>query len=856
MSIQPPSCRLAGFLSTVALAAAATSGLPADVRRVAPGRAEYATSGFHNLFMGSGYRKLWTTPIDFEVLDLDTFAGGLQPVRQVGSMQSIGLALKGGDGRSYTFRTSDKDPTRILPPEWAETVPARLFQDATTANHPGVGFVLPPLAEAAGVLHTTPRYVFMPDDPALGEFRATFGGQPGTIEEFPLPGPGGSPGFAGATEIVSTGELWKRHLAGDVHVDERALVRARLFDLWIQDWDRHNKQWRWLRRGDAAFEPLPEDRDQAFSRFGGLLLSTARATHPKFMDFSDEYENFEGWMTQGGEVDRWLLSGAGRAVFEETAKDLAARLGDEVVDAAVSRLPTEWYAVDGPRLAAALKKRRASLVPAALEFYERLASRVDVHATDLADSVQVTRGEDGRLEVAISSAPGSAPWFQRRFDPRETREVRLYLYAGPDAMTTSGPPGGPIALRVMGGAGEDRLDDSGSGGTRFYDTDAGAVVVGGTGLDDTAWERRPAKPEETPWLEWRDWGSRTLPQYKLWWEPDPELLLAAGLAHQTWGFRKSPYSTLQAVQLQYSTGRNAFKFTYDGEFRRESSNVYWVVDSQASGLENLNYFGFGNETSSAPPEGGDESFYDADSDTYDLFLSNWWAPTRTLELYAGPDVKVTRTGQSGFIGSDQPEGLGQFGQAGLKAGFDLDTRGHPRTGTLGDHFRADGKPARSGVRLKAEGQYYADAWDSTGFGGVEGTLRGYLAGPRAMLAARVGGRRVWGAYPWFEAAFVGSGDSLRGYRKNRFAGDASLYGSVEARLWLFKGRLIAPGRWGVFGLADSGRVSFEGESSGGWHNSYGGGVFFQMLTLNTVFHAALAHGDEGTRFYVNYGFEF
>jgi hypothetical protein len=855
-----PLSRLTLLLPACALAAAIAGRTleAAEVRRVMAGRPEYDASGFQRLLMGSGYRALWTTPIDFELLDLRAFAGGLTPVRQVGSMQSIGLAMKGADGRSYTFRTSDKDPKRILPPEWADTVPARLFQDATTANHPGVAFVVPPLAEVAGVLHTTPRYVFMPDDPALGEFRKTFGGKPGTIEEFPLPGPDGAPGFAGATEIVSTGELWKKFLAGEARVDDRALLRARIFDLWIQDWDRHNKQWRWLRRGkDALFEPLPEDRDQAFSRFSGFLLSTARGTHPKFMDFHDSYENFEGWMTQGGEVDRWLLSAVGRAAFEETARELAVRLTDQVVDDAVGRLPPEWYALDGARLAAALKKRRDGLVPAALEFYARLASKVDVHATDLADSVRVTRGEDGGLELAISSAPGAPPWFDRRFDPHDTREVRLYLYAGSDAVTASGPPGGPITLRVVGGGGSDRVDDSKSGGTRVYDAAGISVAEGpGTRLERKAWERRPAKPKETPWLEWRDWGSRTLPQYKLWYEPDPALMLAAGFTRQTWGFRKSPYSTLQAVQLQYSTGRNAFKFNYDGEFRRENSNLYFVVDAQASGLENLNYFGFGNQSSSEPPEGSGESFYDADSDTYDLFVSSWWAPTRTLELYAGPDVKLTDTAQSGFIGSDQPAGLGQFGQVGAKAGFDLDTRGHPRTGTLGDQFRADGKPARSGVRLKAEGQYYPDAWDANGFGGVEGTLRGYLAGRRAMLAARVGGRKVWGEYPWFEAAFVGGSRSLRGYRKNRFAGDASLYGSVEARLWLLKGRLIAPGRWGVFGLADAGRVSVAGESSGGWHASYGGGIFFQMLTLNTVFHGAVAHGDEGTRFYVDYGFAF
>ena len=97
---------------------------------------------------------------------------------------------------------------------------------------------------------------------------------------------------------------------------------------------------------------------------------------------------------------------------------------------------------------------------------------------------------------------------------------------------------------------------------------------------------RPAKPKETPWLEWRDWGSRTLPQYKLWWEPDPGVMLAAGFAHQTWGFRRFPYSTLQTVQLQYSLGRSDFKFNYDGEFRRENSKHYIVLDTQASQLEN------------------------------------------------------------------------------------------------------------------------------------------------------------------------------------------------------------------------------------------------------------------------------
>jgi len=852
----------AGLVLAAVVLASSRAAHGEETKRVMAGRPEYATSAIHNLFMGTGYRTIWTTPIDFPVLDLRAYAGGLVPVRQVGSMQSVGLAMKGADGKSYTFRACDKDPKRILPPEWADTVPARLFQDSTTANHPGVSFVVPHLAEAAGVLHTWPRYVFMPDDAALGEFRKTFGGKPGTIEEFPLPGKDGAPGFAGAIEILSTGELWNRYLAGDALVDDRALLRARLFDLWIEDWDRHNKQWRWLRRGpDGAFEPLPEDRDQAFSRFSGLLLSLARGTHPKFMDWKDHYANFEGWMTQGGEVDRWMLSGLGRDAFVDEARALVSRLTDEVVDGAVKRLPPEWYALGGEELAAALRKRRDALPQAALEYYRRLARSIDVQATDLADEVKVVRlGKGERVLVTISRTGAAGPWFHRYFFPDETSEVRLYLNGGADRAITSGPAGGPITVRIVGGGGADLLDDSASGGTRFYD-DAGSSVVKGSGtkVDHAAWTRRPAKPAETPWLEWRDWGSRTRPLYQFWWEPDPQLMLSAGVTRQTWGFRKSPYSTLQSFVVQYSTGRNDFKANYDGEFRRENSNVYFVLDAQASQLENLNYFGAGNDSSNAPPAGEDEGWFDVASDTYVLSPSVWWAPTRRLNLYLGPEAKLTDTppGQSGYTGATQPYGIGRFGQAGVRGGIDLDTRGHRLTGTVGDQFRAeDGKPALSGVRLKAEGFYFPELWDSKEFGGFDGSLRGYLVGRRAMLAARVGGRRLWGEYPWFESAFVGGSRTVRGFRKNRFAGDASLYGSLELRLWLFRGRLIAPGRWGIFGLADAGRVYLDGEESDTWHPSYGGGVFFQMLTLDTVFHASVAHSREDTKLRVGYGFGF
>ena len=284
------------------------------------------------------------------------------------------------------------------------------------------------------------------------------------------------------------------------------------------------------------------------------------------------------------------------------------------------------------------------------------------------------------------------------------------------------------------------------------------------------------------------------------------------------------------------------------------------MDAQASGLETLNFFGFGNESAQALPEGSGEEFYDADSDTYSLFPSLRFEHRRLFEVYAGPEVRYTHTpqGQATFIGTTDPYGSGDFGQVGVKAGFDVDTRGRRIAGaTAGDLFRSEDKPMATGLRLKGHAFYYPKAWDVTSaFGGLDGSLRGYLAGQRAELAARVGGRRVWGEYPWHEAAFIGGSQNVRGYRKNRFAGDASLYGDLELRLWLFRGKLIAPGRWGVFGFGNAGRVYLEGETSDKWHPAGGGGIFFQMLTLNSIVHAAMAWSDEDRRLYVSYGFAF
>ena len=71
---------------------------------------------------------------------------------------------------------------------------------------------------------------------------------------------------------------------------------------------------------------------------------------------------------------------------------------------------------------------------------------------------------------------------------------------------------------------------------------------------------------------------------------------------------------------------------------------------------------------------------------------------------------------------------------------------------------------------------------------------------------------------------------------------------------LFNMNLVLPLRFGILGLADTGRVWVAGETSDKWHSSAGGGIFLRLLTTDLAAHALLAQGDEGLKFYVNIGF--
>ena len=124
------------------------------------------------------------------------------------------------------------------------------------------------------------------------------------------------------------------------------------------------------------------------------------------------------------------------------------------------------------------------------------------------------------------------------------------------------------------------------------------------------------------------------------------------------------------------------------------------------------------------------------------------------------------------------------------------------------------------------------------------------------LGLRVGGRRVWGRYPYFEGARVGGDGTVRGYSEGRFIGDGAVFGSAELRAPLSRARLLVPGQLGLLGFSDVGRVFLEGESSKDWHEAIGGGVWFAALGPANVVSLTLARSPERTTLSLTGGIAF
>ncbi len=811
----------------------------------------FGASAFFRLFWGDGYRDAWTVQITVPVLDLDSFAGGLRVVREIPGNQDRRLLFEDPLGQPYLFRSVHRDPQLELPTALRGTFAELVVQEEVATTYPVPTLVIQPLLMAADLASVDVYLFVLPDDPRLAEHRREFAGMLGFLAHVTE---GLEPRLPEVAEVIDSKTLFELARANPRdRPDAHALLRARLLDVVIGDWNRSPRNWRWatLRgQGNGEWIPLPVQRDQAFAKLDGVFPSKAWIAVPELVGFGSRYHHVGGLTLAGAPLDRAFLTALEKPAWDSTAHRLAGALSDSVIEVAVNALPREMYALDGKELATKLRRRRDALAEAANEYYRILAATVDVDATDRPEIARITGEDDGSVEVSLAPRGDDlAPYYRRRFQPHETGEVRLHLRGGNDSVVISADRNIDMTVRIIGGPGDDVFDFLRPvGNIDLYDADGTTRVIGAAD-GHPAIDRRPytrwvyeGQEEKLP----RDWGQWTVPNGEIGLSGDYGLYLAGGVTHYTYGFRKAPYASRTAGRFGVST-KGKVEFLGHADFRATNSPNHAEVRFLASSRRLLKWYGLGNDTQ--PFATSDSALVDRWIISLDLALAR--TVGRVIDALFGPVFKhnITTDNDGHFIATE-PDlyGDGNFGQLGAFGELRFDSRDNPWAPTRG-------------FTLSLRGDFYPPLFDVRSIYGAANVLgTAYLSLPvlnRPVLALRAGGRRIWGPFPYFESAYLGGLPSNRGWDRFRFAGDASLYGGTDVRFFLFDMPRVIPGQFGGFLLADVGRVYVDGESPGGWHPSAGLGVWFTFLgNPKGTFSASIARSQEKTVLYANYGFQF
>ncbi|MEJ7610990.1 MAG: metallophosphoesterase [Ferruginibacter sp.] len=301
------------------------------------------TSATRHLFLGKNYRDEWNKPVQFKVFNINKEQGGFKILSVGGGKQTKSLRLMDKKGKEWTLRTIDKDPEKALPANLRGTIGQAIVTDMISASNPYAPYAVPDLARAARVPFANPQFFYVPDDPALGYYRTLFANTVCLLEERqPTPD---------QTDTKSTSKMINKLLEdNEHHVDQRAVLRARLLDMYIGDFDRHADQWRWGTTDTGKgklYYPVPRDRDQAFFNSNGLFIKyLARNQMPFLQGFKKKINNILGLNYVARDFDRTFLNSIDKATWIAVTDTFTNAMTDNVIMKAASKYPPEIKQMD------------------------------------------------------------------------------------------------------------------------------------------------------------------------------------------------------------------------------------------------------------------------------------------------------------------------------------------------------------------------------------------------------------------------------------------------------------------------------------------------------------------------------
>lgn len=836
----------------------------------------YAASGFSSIFFGKHWRDLWTEPIKVEILDLKKFGGGLTPLKEGGGKQTKSLHLIDANGKRWKFRSIDKDPSKVLPDYLQESFAEDVLKDQISSANPFAPLIIARLLSALEITQAYPKLIFIPGDTSLGVYRSKFANVLGFIEQHPDDAFLENLYVEGVEKIEDTYETIEEiEKSSNQKFASEDFLKARLLDLLVGDWDRHMDQWRWIKienSGNVIWHPIPRDRDQAFVKFDGLLPAIVAYYIPQLNHFGEDYPSIKDLSWNGRFLDSRVLTSIEKSTWDSITSIVYSKLTDDVIDDAIQTLPKEVYEIANEELSVKLKNRRDKIFEASNEFYKVVNEYADVFCSRLNDFVEVKRIDNSSTSVFVYNRdewnlnPNTKPYFHKIFVNNLTQEIRIYLNDGDDKVVVSGAVDESPIVRVIGGDGKDELIDesivngyflsftpfhSAETKTYFYDSGKKTEVHStvSTTYDNSEFKEPEDKIEKFEPHQ-LDKGHRYIPLPILGYDSDRGLSFGFSLLREQYSFRQFPFANQQELSAYYSTEIEKFTITYNALFNNIVKNI--SLKLLASGTEHYTsrYFGYGNETSYSE-ELEKSDFYNVDQNILILCLTFIYQLNKKLNSSFGISAVKSNTN----LNNPALLTSAKFGQYGLN-----------HLSSLGLNIRLEYnsivnvKFPETGFYVILDGAFYPDMFDLQGdFQTLDFDTRTYFLFEQlnnSIVAIRIGGKKVWGNYPFYAGATVGGRNNLRGYLEKRFSGDASVFGQLELRTFITDLKLILKSKFGVFAFAEAGRVFVPNESSSKLHPSYGLGTYLSYLDNGLILNVYVAFSPETTIFNFGAGLPF
>ncbi|WP_136480274.1 metallophosphoesterase [Cognatitamlana onchidii] len=818
--------------------------------------------------LGDHYREAYSTPITAKVATLDTLYGGLEVIRKGGGNQTKSLRLRTKDGKQFNMRALRKSATQFLQTtlykdkyiqdDFQRTSVESFILDFYTSAHPYAFATVPDLSEAAEVFHTNPRLYYVPKHKELGVFNNEYGNELYLIEERPEKNYAGTALFDFADDIESTHDVIQKIRKDEKYkIDEDAFIRARLFDMLIGDWDRHQDQWRWAQfnheNGDKYYKPIPRDRDQVYSNFDGVLLDVLRnlsGTTRELQEYDEELKDVERMNTDGIKLDRILIQKATKAQWIEHAKFLQENITDEVIEKAFSKIPLEVQDQDIADIKKKLRGRRANMIDIAERYYEIVNKLVILTSTDKDDFIEISRDGSKQTHVKISrikNGEKAEVILDRTFNKDVTKEIWIYGLDDKDVFEVTGKADKPIFIRIIGGQNNDTYKVSSGRAIKIYDHQSKKNTV----LENKGVNINFTDVYNLNLFDFtKNIMTSTTISPAIGFNPDDGVSVGASIVRTKNGFQRNPFSNQHKFRGGYFFATKGFALKYDGEF----ANVFKTWNFQVGGLfttENFanNFFGFGNETINIDDDLGlDYNRVKQSIRSINFGVvrrGNYGSDLSFKALLDGIQVGDT---EGRFITDVVPPSNTDFYKrryfGGIEALFNYTSYDDRLNPTRGMNFMFN-----LGGKTEFENTEYT-------YGYINSDIGFYNAiSKNRRLVLKTDLRTQWrfgNDLVFYQAANIGGNNGLRGYRTERFTGKNALVGSADLRFSFpsFRTSFI-PFQIGVFAGGDVGRVWLSGESSNTWHNDYGGGFWVTAAEkISGTFN--LFNSVEGLRF--SFGF--